>query len=125
MKSLFICFAVLISTSSFGITYCDKELEKNSQLRKEIIAMVDVTEAQKVILLEMNENARESVLLSCGMATVKSKYNYCTDELERLEESRLNILSLEDISEETRSVLLKMNENAKSSVLATMSVVCE
>ncbi len=125
MKTIIVGLTLLTSLSAFADSFCEREIEKNNQTRQEILAMQDTSKGTKAILLRMNDNARKAVQITCGQVAVENSYDYCTDELAKNEVSRQEILAMQDTSEETKSILLRMNDNAKKSIQITMGVVCK
>jgi hypothetical protein len=65
----------------------------------------------------MNANARKSVELTCGAAKPEP-YDYCRDSFRKLAAAAADINALE-ISEAEKTLLMKMNANARKSVELT------
>lgn len=110
MKKLIIGLTILAAINSQAYD-CSTELSKNKHIVTQINKMVNVTESERSLLLEMTANARKSVELSCGLRSAK-----VVDPLVKIEESRQQILDLRGISEAERSILLEMNASARQAV---------
>jgi len=78
------------------------------------INALDISAGQKALLLSMNDNARRSVELACGLARPEP-YDYCKDAFRKLAATDAEIQAL-DAGPETRALLQKMNDNARRSV---------
>lgn len=93
--------------------YC-KDSFKKLEANAAAINALEISAEEKALLLKMNDNARKSVELTCGV-TKPEPYDYCKDSFRKLAATAAEIQAL-DVSPETRALLLKMNDNARKSV---------
>lgn len=107
---------ITISVDKKGFDYCKDSFVKLATTAAEIQAM-DVGPETKDLLLKMNDNARKSVELTCGV-TKPQPYDYCKDSFAKLAATAAEIQAM-DVSPETKDLLLKMNDNARKSVELT------
>lgn len=96
-----------------GSAYCRDSFKELEARAAEIKAM-DASEETKALLLKMNDNARRSVELACGVVKPEP-YDYCADSFKKLAENAAEIQAL-DAGPETKALLLKINDNARRSV---------
>tara|TARA_Y100000780_G_C13481629_1_gene338755 strand:+ start:116 stop:463 length:348 start_codon:yes stop_codon:yes gene_type:complete len=111
MKKLLVGLTLLSSISSSYAYDCDTELAKNTESTRQIVEMVNVSESERGLMLEISSNARKSIELACGLRKTKK-----VDPLADIEKSRQEILEMDGISDTERSIMLEINSNAKKAV---------
>ena len=105
MKKLLIV-SMFLSVFSAHSYDCESKLSENTQMFKEIVEMVNISEEKRSLLLELSANERRSIELACGLVNPSR-----VDLLSVLEQKRVDVLNMTDISEEQRSLMLYIISN--------------
>ena len=113
MKKVFSIIALASALNSYAYD-CQRELEKSIELEKNIESLTGITEVEKSLMYEINDNSRKSIELACGLRMPTQ-----VNRLDEIEQARQDILDMNDITEEQRNLMLQINDNAKEAFLTS------